>query len=103
MTDERTPTQEAIVNLRTAHVALGAATDALRQVDTLSERDRREIVAWLDDSQTAINRTGQTYQRLNERSAQRPSIAVPGALTNGENPDGPTVILHEQGQGPRSS
>lgn len=102
-TDTKLPIEEVAVNLQTAHVSLQSATTALRETDRCGEKNRRMIVGWLDDISTELQRTGQTYQRLQERSAQRPSIAVPGNLAeNGGNPDGPTVILHEQGEGPRA-
>jgi hypothetical protein len=97
--DTLTPTENAKVNLDAARIALDTACGALREIDNIGESQRRSIVGRLDDVQSAIARAGQSYQRLNERSAQRPPIASPaiGELEG----DGPTVIVHEQGQGPR--
>lgn len=100
MTDEN-PLETALVNLQAANVALDTATTALRDTDSLGERDRRRIVGWLDDIQATLGRCGNTYQRLNERSQSRPSIAVPGAMLPEENDGAPSIFVHEEGEGPK--
>lgn len=75
----------AMRDLQAAVVTLSDAGKALRQMDILTERQRRDVVAWLDDLQTELNRTGQIYQRLNERSMTKSPL-------NGA----PSVIMHEE-------
>jgi hypothetical protein len=86
----------AIRDLTAANVTAESAGSALRQMDYVTEAQRRELVGWLDDLQVTLQRTGQVFQRLNERSAARSPLA--GMNGGGEQP---TVIVHEQGEGPR--
>lgn len=96
---ETSPIDEGITNLNAAVVAIDAAAESFRRADYVREDQRREAVGWLDDLQTGLQRTGTAFQRLMERSqARSPLAAIAG---NGENGDGPTVIVHEQGQGPK--
>jgi hypothetical protein len=84
----------AVRDLTAANITLEGAGKAMRNLDFLTEHQRRELVGWLDDISASIARTGQIFQRLNERSAARSPLA---GMNGGE---GPQVMIHEQGQGP---
>lgn len=99
--NDSSPLDTALVNLQAANLALDTATTAMRDADSLPERDRRKIIGWLDDIQATLGRCGNTYQRLNERSQSRPSIAVPGAMLPEGNGGAPSIFVHEEGEGPK--